>query len=273
MNFLWLFLFSVFAFADPSWKWTNAMKVVERHEFYANNEILIKPKGVWQTLFGVVYRDASLKVHKDCIYYRIPGEEAGELKIKSLSEKSPCDSHIFESAEQTIKGIKALQFSVSSSFLNVSITNSNFETEKWDIPLFNVFEPPAPKPLMSSAEYRSPKMIFLTPYKGLELARPEKNIPLPVKTKCHDIGEDCKARGPSTCSSCAEGWYEIPNGCPQGPKFCGQHACGQKGQPACRRGMKYQRQEKTFSCRDDDSFAFCAKGFRLSCEGSLAYCL
>ena len=261
------------SFADPTWKWAKALKIVEKHEFYTNNEIIKRPVNAWQTLFGVVYNDPNLKTMKDCLYYKVPGDEPGILKLKTIASDRPCEEALYLPGDEEWKDLKALQYSVQENLLSVSLTNAQFQIEKWDVPLVNVFEHPTPKPLMSSAEYRAPKMIFLTPYRGTEVIRPVRSGGLEDKKICHDIAEDCKEISPSVCSECTNGWHEMTNGCVSGPKFCGVQSCGLKGQPACRRGMVYQRVEKTYSCREDASFAYCANGLSIQCQGHLPYCL
>lgn len=268
-----LLIFISFAQADPSWKWANAIKIVEKHEFYTNNEVITRPQNSWQVLFAVMYNDSNLKTLKDCLFYKVPGDELGVLKLKTMPAEKPCEEALYTPGDLEWKDLKALQFSLQDRLLSVSLTNLQFQIEKWDVPLFNVFEHPKPKPLMSSAEYRSPKMIYLTPYKGIEVIRPEKSAGLANKTTCHDVQEDCSQKSPSICSQCAEGWYEVSNGCASGPKYCGKLACGSKDQPACRRGIKYQRVEKLYDCQEDASFAYCSKGFTVTCQANLAYCL
>jgi len=267
-----IFLNVVYA-NDPTWKWSNALKIVDKHEFYANNEVILKPKDSWQTLFAVLYQDSNLKTFKDCLFYHVPGDEAAILKIKTIHAEKKCDEFLYQPGDQERKNLKALQYSVQENFLSVSLTNAQFQIEKWDVPLFNVFEHPKPKSLMSSAEYRSPKVIYLTPYKGVLKIRPQIATAISMNKSCHVISEDCQEKSVSTCSQCSNGWYEIPNGCPQGPKFCGAIECGQKDQPACRRGMKYQRSLTELSCREDHSFAYCAKGLSVQCQGNLPYCI
>jgi hypothetical protein len=270
--YLFLALMNV-SYADPSWKWANAIKIVDKHEFYTNNEIIQRPKSSWQTLFGVLYHDSNLKTLKDCVYYKVPGDgEAGTLKLKTVAADKACEEFLFSPGDQEWKNLKAVQYNLTDRLLSVSITNAKFEIEKWEVPLFNVFENPEPKLLMSSAEYRSPPVMYLTPYKGVATIHPVKGEALIDKKLCHDVNEICEEKSPSVCSQCSNGWYEIPNGCAQGPKYCGDLGCGQKAQPACRRGMKYQRVEKIYNCTEDSSFAYCAKGFSVQCQGNLPYC-
>lgn len=272
IGLLMLFL-SIISFGNPSWKWSHAIQVVERHEYYTDNEIIIRPKNTWQTLFGILYRDANLNMFKDCLFYQVPGDELGILKIKSIPPGRKCQDFIFAAGDKEWKELKALQFSINNNFLSIGLTHAKFEVERWEIPLFNLYKRPAPRPLLSSAEYRSSHVIFLTPYKGSMIVRPQKLSALKDKTVCHEIAEDCQEKSPSVCTSCENGWYEIPNGCSQGPKYCGKLTCGLKNGPACRRGMKYQKAERDFGCRQDQSFAYCSKGLSIHCQGDLPYCL
>lgn len=273
MKILLLFLSISAAIADPSWKWTNAIDVVEKHEFYQNNQIIDRPKDIWQTLFAVRYHDSNLKTFKDCVFYKVPGIELGILKIKTIPEEKRCEDFIHAPGDNQWSGLKALQFSYEQGQLTVSLTDEKFQITRWDVPLFNVFQKPEPKMLMSSAEYRSAKLLFLQPYKGQQPSSPLKPIEQNKLKQCHEVSDDCQEIKPSSCSLCPNGWYEVPNGCAQGPKFCGSVICGTKGAPACRRGMNWQRQNKTYRCREDSSFAYCARGLRIQCEGNLAYCL
>lgn len=272
MIFYFIFFIAT-AWSDPQLRWTSAVEVVERHEFYQNHEIIKKPKGAWQTLFGVIYRDKSLRTLKDCVYYRVPGDEEGTLKIKTMYPSVKCEQHLFSAGDQEWKELKAFQFAITPERISVQLTLPKFKNEKWQIPLFNIFTKKEPKILTSSAEYRSSKMIFLSQkiYEGENI--PPKTSTLNKNDLCHSISEICAEISPSICDQCPEGWYEIPNGCEQGPKYCGRLECGQKGQPACRRGIKWQREEKEFACRVDDSFAYCAKGLSIQCNGNLPTCI
>lgn len=272
MIYLFFLLMNV-SFADPSWKWANAIKIVDKHEFYTNNEMITRPKDSWQILFAVLYKNANLKSFKDCLLYKVPGESLGHLKLKTIKEEEKCEDFLYLAGDQEWKNLKALQYSITDKFLSMSLTDEKFQIERWDVPLFNVFEHPVPKALMSSAEYRSASIIYLTPYKGAGVTRPEKVAAIPDKKLCHDIAEDCSVKSVSSCTQCSEGWFEIPNGCPDGPKYCGKLECGMKGAPACRRGMKYQKIDKTYHCSEDDSFAYCMKGLTIQCQGNLPYCL
>jgi hypothetical protein len=265
-----LLLFSTLLHADVPLDWTSAFSIEERHEFYKDNEVIQNPKNAWQVLFGVVYPDARLNLHKDCVFYRVPGEELGELKIKKISQAQSCEAALFNPGDVTWKEIKSLQFSTKDHTIQLQMTMPKYKAEAWNVKLVNLARHTLPHPELSSAEYKSPKMILLAP--GTELSKFAPKFKLKEGDLCHKVSDDCEAI-PSQCSDCPQGWYETPNGCMVGPKYCGSIECGKKNGPACRRGMKYQRSDKKLACRDGDiSFAYCSPGLRIQCVGTEAWC-
>lgn len=268
---MFIILFSlVKAFAGQPSHWSHLIEISERHEFYKNHEIIIKPKDSWQSLFGLVYMDLNFQRLKDCVFYRVPGIENGRLKIITIAAKEKCDDFTLKEADQEYHDIKSLQFSTLDNELKLDFGLVDFSLEKWTGHFQSPFIKPTPQLYLSSAEFKAPKIILL--------ANGVNSRPLPLKafpkegSVCHDINEDCEEISPSQCNDCQNGWYEVPNGCTQGPKYCGRHQCGKKGQPACRRGMIWQKTELSFECRLDSSFAYCSKGLTVQCGGKKAYC-
>ncbi len=265
-----LLIFSSLLQAEVPLYWTSAFSIEERHEFYKDNEIIASPKNAWQVLFGVVYPDSRLNLHKDCVLYRVPGDELGMLKIKKISQSQSCESILFNDGDVTWKEIKSLQFSTANHTIQLNMTMPKYKAESWNVKLVNLSQKKPPHTELSSAEYKSPKMILLAP--GTELAKFAPKFKLKDGDLCHKVSDDCIAEA-SNCGDCSNGWYEAPNGCMTGPKYCGSQECGKKNATACRRGMKFQRSVKKFGCRDGDiSFAYCSPGLRMQCIGTEAWC-
>lgn len=270
MKLLFLLLFTLPAFTatqkivEPQ-HWGAALEIVDMHEFYEENKPITSPVESWQTLFAITYITRNLKKVKDCVLYQIPGTTPGMLKIISIPVSQDCSTVYFEPGEKEVRDITSLQFSSAPEGIELRFARSNQMNIKWDVILTHP-KISGPKMGLSSAEFKAGKIILLS--------SDSKDVPTsaPPSGKCHDIDDNCQEISPSRCSECAEGWYEVPNGCPTGPKFCGIDQCGQKNQPACRRGMKYQKEDKKFECRIDHSFAYCNPGLIIQCEGSLAYC-
>ncbi len=266
-----LFLFSFLAEATPEQNWSAAIEVVDKHEFYKNNEVIEKPQNSWQQLFGIVYLNGRMNLRKDCVFYKTPGDELGILKIKTMDPKDNCSSALMAAGNWEKKQIKALQYTLLDNSLTFHLTMEKYKIDTWSINFINKGHKLEVKPSMSSAEFKTKKVLYLAP-DSLGNIVPYKSSYSSEKVICHNISESCEELSPSTCSECSDGWYEIPNGCKQGPKYCGTIECGRKDAPACRRGLKYQRVRKVFDCTTDSSFAYCAKGLRVQCEGKLAYC-
>jgi hypothetical protein len=261
---------SLFAFAQEPIHWRNLLKLSEQHEFYKNNEIILSPKDSWQSLFSVIYVDSDLSFLKDCVFFKVPGEETGILKIKTVSAKVDCEDYLLSPGDKDFSGIKTLQYFISDSKLTVDISFKNYKIEKWIGSFQSAFQKPTPKMAISSAEYKSPKLILLAPQSNIKDLNKKKF--LKKEGLCHNINENCEQVSVQTCDECEEGWYEVPNGCAIGPKYCGRLNCGQKGLPACRRGVRWQRKQEEFDCRTDSSFAYCSKGLTVQCDGGKAFC-
>ena len=262
-----LLLQVLFASADSPQKWENTKSIVERHEFYNNGEVILKPKDSWQTLFALTFLDSAFQISKDCVYYRVPGDEPGRIKIKSLPARQDCATEVLTPGDLEILNVTNLSFVTSNSSVVMEFTQEG-RKEKWMANVLLDWKKPEAKLLLSSSDYKSPRFVYLAPASGPEVSL----APMKRGTVCHDISIDCQEKSPSRCDSCDQGWHEIPNGCVVGLKVCGPSDCGGKDQPACRRGMEWQRKESEFDCRMDSSFAWCNKGRSVFCDGNKAYC-
>lgn len=261
------FLLSFMAFGSSPPHWDQARSIRDRHEFIADNVEVIRPEESWQLLFAVTYVDADLRSSKDCLYYRIPGSKPGELKIRTMALEADCHREILSPGKWEQAGVSKLRLKTTPSGIRLDFS-VNQKATTWEIFLPGAWKKPEPKLLLSSADYRSPRLIYLAPKSGAG----KVTGGLADKVLCHDVGSDCREKSPSRCSDCANGFREIPNGCLVGPKVCGFEDCGGKDQAACRRGYVWQRKDLEFDCRTEASFAFCQKGFRISCDGDRAYC-
>lgn len=253
--------------ADSPRKWENAKAIVDRHEFYQNGEVILKPKDSWQTIFALTFLDSRFQLSKDCVYFRVPGDESGKIKIKTLPVSTDCSSEILAPGDIEYADVSNLSFSTTGESIRMDFTREG-KKEKWSANILLDWKKPEAKLLLSSSDYKSPRFVYLASSAGSTVSL----SPLKAGTVCHDITGDCQERSPSRCSSCEQGWHEIPNGCAIGPKVCGPTDCGGKDRPACRRGMIWQRKESDFDCRMDASFAWCNKGRAVFCDGDKAFC-
>jgi hypothetical protein len=262
-------IFSLVFSVVPS-HWSYVYEIQERHEFYQNDVVIVKPKDSWQTLFSLVYVDREFKTAKDCIFYKVPGQELGKIKIKTISVTETCDDYLLKLGDKELTGIKSLQYSVFDNEIILNFNSIDLKSQMWNILINKRSNQPEKVIGLSSAEFRGPKVRFLAP--TTKLIHKQYDEFLKSNSICHDVNEDCEIQGSSVCHRCENGWYEIPNGCFVGPKFCGQLKCGGKNQPACRRGMTWQRSTEEFDCRVNSGFAYCSQGRSIQCEGKKAFC-
>ncbi len=269
MMFYLLFLLSLSkVFSSAPIYWSSALEIKDRHDFYLDNQVIDKPKGTWQLLFSIVYPDRELKLEKDCVFYQVPKNGDGVLKIKTLSPDRNCADALYEKGDQEIGNLKSLQFSTKDKIV-IFMTLKDYKSFKWEIPLLNNRSKRESRLLTSSAAYQTSSVLFLSPKKN---KTKQEMKTLKNSEACHLIDDECNELAPSTCELCPLGWYEVPNGCSQGPKYCGIHLCGLKNRPACRKGVKFLTQTEKLECRIDSGFVYCAPGLKVFCEGALAYC-
>lgn len=267
---LFMLLLPLLLQAKEPLHWTHILEVRDRHEFYENDQLITAPRESWQTLFSLVFLDEKFSRVKDCVYFRVPGVDPGKLKVRTLPGSAKCDDHLLEKGDLEIDSLKSLSFHTGEREVRVDFVKQDLSLDKWVISLEAVFHQPELKLHLSSAEYRAPKLIYLAS-SLLASSKPPEPF-LPDKTLCHDVKDDCSEASESRCDRCEHGWHEVPNACPRGPKYCGVISCGKKGGPACRRGMRWQRTEVNFDCRTNSSYAYCARGLKVVCEGQKAYC-
>jgi hypothetical protein len=270
MKFIFLLLIVTSAFAKAPIHWSYVLDVSDQHEFYKSGELITHPKDAWQSLFALFYVDRNLNPLKDCVFYRVPGESSGILKIKTIQREEKCEDFLLKTGDRELRNLKSLQFIISDETVKLSFSGTDFKAQSWEALVHGKTHAKKPQQNLSSAEFKAPKLIYLAPVSSLLSLK--KGVPLKENILCHDINEDCQEVSPPRCGLCVSGWYEIPNGCSQGPKYCGTLQCGEKNAPACRRGMKWQRKESEFDCRTDSSFAYCKKGLSIECEGRKAFC-
>jgi hypothetical protein len=268
MKFLFFLLFmSHWSLAAAPGQWAAAQAITERHEFYKDDEAMEKPKGSWEHLFSIRFPSRNLRNLKDCVYYRVPGIEKAELRIRTFPDATKCDLKAPALKEIVVTDLKSMIFSANDSEAKLHLRFSKNKSETWTIETPAKQAESGPKLLQSSSDYKSASVLLLS--KTLDDSPAQL---LKDGEACFKVSELCAPMGESLCQHCANGWYEIPTGCKTGPKFCGTVDCGTRNQPACLRGKKYQRRDAEYECRRDSSFAYCQKGLTLQCEGNMAYC-
>lgn len=158
MAAIFFFITSI-VMADPTLRWSSAIEIVEKHEFYTDHEAIKKPQDTWQTLFGVTFIDGRGTLIKDCVYYRVPGKALGILRLRTIAAADSCEKYIFEDTVEKWDNIKSLQFAITPERISLSMERTEYKTEKWDVPRLNLKPQVQPSLHMSSAEFRSGPLI------------------------------------------------------------------------------------------------------------------
>jgi hypothetical protein len=273
----WIFIFLLiishptYAFNEVIERWGQAYQIQDKHEYYKPFEVLKKPQESWQILFSVKVLSENLTPLKDCVYYYVSNTE-GVLKVKTIEGREKCADYLFQQGDFELKNLRSLQYSVENG-ISLIVTYKDFSFDKWEIKLTGRPKKIVPKLLTSSSHFKIGSSYILLSKDVLPADRVKKNQ---VKQTgiCHHINENCQELTISQCSLCEKGWYEVPNGCPRGPKYCGIDFCGLKGKHACIKGKIALRQKKLvkLNCEENLKYFYCSKGALLQCEGSVAVC-
>lgn len=281
--FLLLILFSFKAMASPVvWqkRWWGAREIVDKHSFYKENEIISTPSNSIQSLMGIIYFSDQFKVLKDCLLYEVPApQEMGKLFVVTTSISTPCEEMTSISKRESEVIVRSLSFNIENSRLKILFSDEKFRSQEilFHFPVLKVQREATL--FQSSVQQKYGRSVLVLSENSPVVEQPKSLGRLgddwqsKKLVQCQKVSDEC-AKEISNCDRCRYGYFEVANGCPTGgPKFCGVDKCGMKGMPACRRGYLYQNGEQTkMDCRLDHSFAFCQKGLRLRCQGSLAIC-
>lgn len=257
INLLFLML-SFFAYSFPQ-ELVSVYENLEVHEFYQDNELITKPLDAWQTIasFSVSNRDLSLS--KICLNYRPASGAQGVFRVEIMELSKSCASAgkiIYQ-----IDNLFGVQFQRGENF-RIVFSHQDYSMSSW---------------IIKSVSKKRKLELLDTPDKAWGesvLFLSEASSPQPLLadgSRCLTVLDDCTVKGPSTCHQCENGSLEAPNGCLIAPRYCSSAECGTKGNPACRRGVKFLKQ-RVLDCRRDSSFAFCAGEATVGCQGQEVWC-
>jgi len=239
---------------------------------------LSHPVGTWLWLMQI---DSDY-----CLFYRTPLNERrpGMLRLNRRPEPG-CREAFTENIIVELDEIQNL------SFVEISHRRRKLgPRQEWDIKgehggvafIWKIFSPlvtnesvKAPKKLSSfSSRTIKPIEAYLKPRKG----EFKKRYSDGEVTFCHQVNESCESVTPFTCQSCRYGWYEVvDHDCPLGgSKICGPSRCGQRGEPACPRGLDHIKKKRSeiVVCEKGSTAGFCEEGLETHCdENQVLICL
>lgn len=243
---LLLFACNSWAIEDEALRqsWLGRVKVDEVHQGYRANEAVLAPAGTWQTLFAVV-----LSKEKHCVHAKVPVKsKRGELRIVVVPLNQTCLGSWESAAMWERRDLRSLQFFAAQAELRLAWTGEDGRVQ--------------------SLSSRLPDIRGVFFY--------------PPNSTSHDIGiklvgeiNDVFPANPctfteGTCQLCRYGVYRVKGAEPE--FYCGIDRCGEANQPACQRGIRWQKSRGPFSCRGQNDHVFCDQGLRVECQGEVALC-
>lgn len=244
MMVLWFVLSCLAAENLPMDQWSTGIQVTDRHATFRNGELLVQPAGTWQTLFGVILPGHKIAEYwRHCVHVRLPrNRQSGAIRVTAQGMEDSCQAQWDKNILWETEGVRQVQFSQEGKEIRLW----------WD-------------------DGRTHSIrTHLQEVSGVFLLSPhslKSKWPAPPPLLADDTA--CKFED-DTCQRCRRGVVRIVG---DKPSFkCGIDRCGEKEQPACPRGKRWQRSRGPFTCRGDNSHVFCAEGLTVECQGDQAFC-
>jgi len=272
MKFILMLMIPLFAFASAekwSKEWRTVMSVQEQHSGYQSGDVLKKPAGTWQLLLSVLRAGRAIDgLAKDCVWVFIPNQDDGIFKITTVRPTESCVDKWESYGWIEEKNLRAIQFVLQSTTAQFWLTDKSGRVHTWKTEFLNTVKFADYKLFDSSVEKRKvPGVFFFSP-----------DSPIDIKHGSELIGkiEDEYPQSPcsykdGSCLRCRFGVYRVKAG-DETNYYCGIDRCGEKNQPACERGVTWQRLRQTFTCRGDNSHVYCLPGLKVECVGEQAIC-
>lgn len=266
---------------ESNWqkRWWGVTQFTDIFPGYTEGKDISHPEGSVQSIIGLISYALDMKPYKDCLAYEVPFKgEMGILFIVKTHLTTPCEEVVITGRREDASPAKSFSLKIKEKTLELHFTDKRFRSHQVNLQLPSLQQKRAGEKFQSFVQKKWGRAVMiLTPnseaesinYRGnLKDEWGQKNLFL-----CQNVSDDCDV-STSECDKCRYGFFQVPNGCLQGgPKYCGVDQCGRKGMPACQRGFVYQNQTmEKMDCRLDTSFAFCRRGLRVRCQGSLAVC-
>lgn len=258
MSALIILIYSFFSFSFPQ-ELLSVYEQLEVHEFYKDNELITRPLDAWQNIASFSMVNSDLSLSKLCLKYRPALEAKGVFRIELMPLKHSCKLEGKVLYEQD--SLYGIQFQRGDEF-RITFSHKDFSTNHWSIK--SLKKPKKADLLDTSDKIWGEKILFLSVHR-------ENSELLKDGTLCLKVSDDCVIQESSLCHQCENGFVEAPNGCLVGPQYCSSAECGTKGNPACRRGVKFQN-KRSLDCRVDSSFAFCGADSTPTCQGAEVWC-
>lgn len=263
------------------------------------DEPLTRPPGTWINLLESTNIDGNGDEQFYCLFYKMPGvdsDSSGTLRF--ITSLKSCFEDFKSGNEVDWTDIEALKFwkpEVDKKIFNNLLKRGHLylmgkhqkEDFLMEIPLFNIKFQEKPRRFSNSLQSNIYRGSFL--YKPVSsrktfgvnglLGKYGDNYRDKTSVLCHEFSKDCIESMSFKCDQCKFGWYSAVglSTCPgQTIKFCGLNKCGERGMPACPRGIesaKRIQKDLTMYCYDGSPAGYCQSGLKTVCDGTALICL
>ncbi len=253
---------------------------------FINGKVIERPAGSWQRL---------LTTENFCLNYKIPlSKKNGVLQLVSTLKDGSCPTLPTKKEVISIEGISNLKVKFSTDHIQgkpvrngifgISLSYKyNTKLRKLDITLPNKkrsqsYIKSQLVKYSSSGTYRLDKGVRITKdsMKRLRTSLWYGEWESKEITFCERKNNQCEIIGNSNCDECLYGWdYLVDYNCSGGgSKACSPVECGQKGKPACVRGILWSGRDMRELCFDDSPAGFCQDDLRTICgEDGVLICI
>lgn len=256
---------------------------------FTDGEVIERPPGSWQNLISSEHY---------CLNYKVPisGRE-GILQLVDKGAENKCPALPTKKEIYSLSGVSKLKIryatdniqgkSVRNGIYGVSMSYSfDGSIRSLSITLPNKLRSreyirSKLQKYASSGTYRQDKGVRLTEVNKQRFMdslwfgdfNPKENIQVNF---CERKNDKCEVVGSSNCGDCLYGWeYVVDYNCLGGSsKACSPVKCGEKGRPACPRGVIWSGRDMRELCFDDSPAGFCQDDLKVICgEDGVLICI
>jgi hypothetical protein len=247
-------------FGKTQRRWISTFSIERVNLNYKKLDLILSPRGTTQAILKINFLDQDFKEVSDCLFYKIPKVNDGEVFVIENPEQVDCMTLIAEKPYASLKSIRNFGLEISKK-LRLKV-----DLYQYDYKLLNL-KPKRSKKILSSSQLQAVQVASSVLYNKKEKILIDGDI-------CFDIDDECKEVMSDQCHLCEGSFFlVIAKSCEKKyQKRCGDNICGSRNMPACIRGFKTSGVRAENYCINDSPVGFCQKGLRVVCVDHLLVC-
>jgi len=246
---------------------------VKRDNFY--NVDLKEQKGIEFKLFSLVFvrPESPAKLVENCLYFKMPTKEKGGiLMIEENKNLNDCGETSGFKPKYEIEDVVQVKYFFEDEKLKLNFEVKEGHQNKkitWSFPMININDGPSTfhKFLPEKKNKKLPLLTIITSNEAQFEDNRYKDFASSKGQvfRCRRLNSECQIAGEDLCEKCPYGSFPaVGEECATDyDRYCGPNFCGEKGEPACPRGLK---------TKESDDDGFCEEGSVPQFENSLLIC-